>query len=71
MTTRGQRFFEYSQKISSPQKALLLFFFFFSPQKLARLFLLKEVTVMPTLPLLAGDLRFFASSPAFYLHYKY
>ena len=79
MTTRGQRFFEYSQKISSPQKALL-FFFFFSPQKLARLFLLKEVTVMPTLPLLAGDLRFFASSPAppalvhkspsFYVHHK-
>ena len=38
-------------------------------------------TVMPTLPLLAGDLHFFVSSPAlptlvhespaFYVHYKY
>ena len=39
---------------------------------------LTYITVMPTLPLLAGDLRFFAlsptlvhKSPAFYVHYKY
>ena len=39
---------------------------------------LTYITVMPTLPLLVGDLRFFAlspalvhKSPAFYVHYKY
>ena len=54
------------KKYHHPRK---LYCYFFSPQKLARLFLLKEVTVMPTVPLLAGDLRFFASSPALPLWY--